>query len=87
MKQAKVSSMVFFLVLVLVFFCFFFGALTLASATPPPQIKTSGPTYAGNGVWVMSYEFSMMLMKVRIREEFILEEGTERVKDLRRVRV
>ncbi|EEH53688.1 uncharacterized protein MICPUCDRAFT_41932 [Micromonas pusilla CCMP1545] len=63
------------------------GGAAAAASMKQAKIKTSGPTYAGNGVWVMSYEFSMMLMKVRIREEFILEEGTERVKDLRRVRV
>jgi hypothetical protein len=87
MKQAKVSSMVFFFGFGFGFFLFFFRSAHTRVRYPPPQIKTSGPTYAGNGVWVMSYEFSMMLMKVRIREEFILEEGTERVKDLRRVRV
>ena len=50
------------------------------------KMRSEGPNYAGGGVWVMSYTFEMMLMKIKVREEFIMDEQGK-IKELTRIRM
>lgn len=50
------------------------------------KMRSEGPTYAGSGVWLMSYTFEMMLMKIRVREEFVMDDRGM-IKELTRIRM
>ena len=50
------------------------------------KMRMEGPTYAGGGVWIMAYTFEVMLMKIKVREEFVMDEQG-RIKELTRIRM
>lgn len=50
------------------------------------KMRSEGPSYDGGGVWVMKYTFEMMLMKIKVREEFIMDEQGK-IKELTRIRM
>ena len=50
------------------------------------KMKCDGPNYGGGGMWFMAYSFEMMLMKIKVREEFIMDEEGK-IKELTRIRM
>ena len=51
-----------------------------------PRVKSEGPRLEAEGAWVMTHVFTMMLMKVKVREEFVLDERGK-IRALTRIRV
>ena len=51
-----------------------------------PRVKSEGPRLEAEGAWVMTHVFTMMLMKVKVREEFMLDERGK-IRALTRIRV
>ena len=55
-------------------------------AVRAPKVKSEGPRLQAEGEWVMTHVFTMMLMKVKVRETFVLDERGK-IRALTRTRV